>query len=319
MKKQPKVTILTATYNSDLKLLKECLNSLKKETDYKNYKVVVSDNGSTNGVQDLIRKEFKWVHLIENNKNLGFGGGNNIAIKYSLKKYNPDYVFLLNDDMKITRKDWLKELVKTAESDPKIGVVGINPVYEDGTPQNPGGYIKGPLITIDKEIKGMQEVDHTTGICLIKRKVINKIGLIDEVFFPYLLEETDYCLRAKKAGFKIISRGDIKLLHYKGQTIEKVDKELKRNFIRLKNDLIFSLINMKLHYAFIRIFFYLPLVMFLKKKDEKKDVSIKNAKFRGNLLKNLGVLIKGYWFMLSHLKLIYRKRLERKRNSKIWY
>jgi hypothetical protein len=76
---------------------------------------------------------------------------------------------------------------------------------------------------------------------------------------------------------------------------------------------------MKLHYALIRIFFYLPLVMFLKKKDEKKDVSIKNAKFRDNFLKNLGVLIKGYWFMLSHLKLIYRKRLERKRNSKIWY
>jgi len=306
MKKQPKVAIIIVTYNSDLKLLRGCLNSLKKVTDYKNYKVIISDNGSTNGSNKMIKKDYKWVDLIENNANLYFAGGNNVAIKYTLKKYDPDYYFILNDDIKIIQKDWLSKIVKTAESDSKIGLVGTNPIYPDGISQNVGGYIKGPLITLDKKAEGLREFDHITALFLASRKVIKKVGLFDEIFIPYLLEETDYCLRTKRAGFKVISRADVKIIHYKGATINR-DAEIKRNRIRLKNDIIFSFINLQLHYALIRVFCYLPLVMFLKKKDEKKDVAIKNAKFRKNFFKNFGVLIQGYWFML------------RKRNSKIWY
>ena len=66
--------------------------------------------------------------------------------------------------------------------------------------------------------------------------------MFDEVFTPYLLDETDYCMRTKKAGFKLVSRTDIKIVHYKGVTINR-DTELKRNYVRLKNDIIFSLIN----------------------------------------------------------------------------
>ena len=144
------------------------------------------------------------------------------------------------------------------------------------------------------------------------------MGLFDEIFTPYLLDETDYCMRTKNAGFKLVSRTDIKIVHYKGVTINR-DAELKRNYVRLKNDIIFSLINMKLHYGIIRVLFYLPLVTFLKKKDEKGNVTIKNARFKDNFLKNVGILIKGYWYMLSHLELIYKKRLDRKRKIKIWY
>ncbi|MCK5624626.1 glycosyltransferase family 2 protein [Candidatus Pacearchaeota archaeon] len=318
MKKQPKVAILIVTYNSDLKLLRGCLDSLKKVTDYNNYKVIISDNGSTNGSNEMIKKDYKWVDLIENNANIYFAGGCNSAIKYSLKKYDPDYYFLLNDDIIIIDKNWLSEVVKTAESDPKIGLVGTNPIYEDGISQNVGGYFKGPLITLDKEATGLVEFDHITAFFLASRKVIKKVGLFDEIFTPYLLDETDYCMRVKKAGFKLVSRTDIKIVHYKGVTINR-DAELKRNYVRLKNDIIFSLINMKLHYGIIRVLFYLPLVTFLKKKNEKGNVTIKNAKFKDNFLKNIVILMKGYWYMLSHLKLIYKKRLDRKIKIKIWY
>jgi len=316
--KNKKVAIIIVTYNSDLKLLRECLNSIKENTIYKNYKVIISDNGSTNGSNELIKKSFKWVDLLENKKNLYFAGGNNLGVKYALKKYNPDYFFILNDDVKIINKKWLSEVIKTAESDSKIGIVGINPIYPEGISQNVGGFIKGPLITLDKQAKGTKEFDHVTAFFLLKREVLEKVGLYDEVFSPYLLEETDYCLRVKRAGYKIISRTDIKMIHYKSVTISR-DGELKINRVRLKNDIIFSLINLKIIYAFIRVFFYLPLVTLLKKKDDKGDVTIKNARFRKNFFKNLGILIKGYWFMITNLRMIYKKRLDRKKNKKIWY
>jgi len=317
-KKQPLVAIIIVTYNSDLKLLRGCLDSLKKVTNYNNYKVIISDNGSTNGSNDMIKKEYKWVGLIENNANIYFAGGCNSAIKYALKKYNPDYYFLLNDDVVIIDKNWLSEVVKTAESDSKIGLVGTNPIYEEGISQNVGGYIKGPLITLDKEATGLVEFDHITAFFLVSRKVIKKVGLIDPIFTPYLLDETDYCMRVKRAGFKIVSRTDIKIVHYKGITINR-DAELKRNSVRLKNDIIFSLINMKLFYGIIRVLFYLPIVTLMKKKNEKGNVTIKNTRFRKDFFKNLLILLKGYWYLLSHLKLIYKKRLERNKRVKIWY
>jgi hypothetical protein len=316
--KEKKVAIIIVTYNPDLKLLKECLDSIKKTTTYKNYKIIISDNGSTNGSNEMVKKSFKWVDLIENGKNLYFAGGNNIGVKYALKKYDPPYFFILNDDVKIINKKWLSEVIKTAESDPKIGVVGINPIYPDGISQNVGGFIKGPLITLDKQAKGTREFDHVTAFFLLKKEVLEKIGLYDEIFSPYLLEETDYCLRVKRAGYKVISRADIKMIHHKSVTISK-DGELKINRVRLKNDIIFSWINLRLFYAFIRVFFYLPLVTLLKKKDDKGNVTIKNAQFRKNFFKNLSILIKGYWFMITNLKMLYKKRLDRKENKKIWY
>ena len=316
--KQPKVVIIIVTFNPREDLIRDCLKSLREKTDYENYKVIVSDNGSTNGVQKLIKKEFKWVDLLENNANLYFAGGNNIAIKYALKKYNPDYYFILNDDIKIINKKWLSEVVKTAESNPKIGLVGINPIYPDGISQNVGGYIKGPLITIDKKAEGLREFDHITALFLVKKEVIKKIGLFDEIFIPYLLEETDYCLRAKRAGFKVVYRADIKIIHYKGQTINR-EKEIKRNYFRMKNDAIFSIINLKMPYSFLRLFFYLPSVMILKKRNEKENISWKNTILRDNLFLNLLNIMKGYAYILTHLGLIYKKKLERKKNSKIWY
>ena len=87
----------------------------------------------------------------------------------------------------------------------------------------------------------------------------------------------------------------------------------------MKNDAIFSIINLKMPYSFLRLFFYLPSVMILKKRNEKENISWKNTILRDNLFLNLLNIMKGYAYILTHLGLIYKKKLERKKNSKIWY
>lgn len=318
--KQPKVAIIIVNWNNK-RFVKSCLNSIKKMTDYKNYKVIVSDNGSTDSSIEMVKKEFKWVDLLKNNANIYWAGGNNIGIKYALKKYNSDYYFLLNDDTKIIQKDWLNKMVETAESDPKIGIVGCKLIYPDGSLQHLGGYMNGPLMTVEKkEDKKIKEVDHVMGSAImIKREVIDKIGLIDMIFTPYLLDETDYCLRAKKTGFKVISDRRVKIIHYKGITIKKTGNKSQRLFVRGKTDIAFSIINLSIINALLRIFFYLPLVFLLRKREEKKDISLKNIRVRENCLINLLVLVKAYFYWLIRIGTLLKKRSERKRNMKLWY
>ena len=318
--KQPQVAIIIVTLNQK-KLLRSCLSSLKKKTQYKNYKVIISDNGSVDGSIEMIKKEFKWVDLLENGVNIYWAGGNNIGIKYALKKYEPDYFFLLNDDTKMIQRDWLKRLVETAESNPKIGIVGCNLIYPEGTPQHLGGYMKGPIMTVEKEAdEKIKEVDHVMGSAImIKRGVISKIGLVDTIFTPYLLDETDYCLRAKRVGFKVISNREVKIIHHKGKTIRSIDEKPKRLFVRGKTDIAFSALNLSGMNSILRIFFYLPLVFLLRKKREKEGISLRNIRFREGGLVNLLNLMKAYLYWLKRFNTILEKRSARKKMKKLWY
>ncbi len=219
------VAIIICTYNQE-GFLRNCLNSLYK-INYKNYKVFLVDDSGIGSIANSIKTSFSNIYTIINKSNLGFSKSNNVGIRKALKEYSPDYILLLNDDTEIVKKDWLKELVKTFEFDEKIGIVAPAIINANGTIQNLGGFIKGYKITTDKIIdKQIKEVGHVMGACmLIKREVIEKIGLLDEVFSPYLLEDTDYCLRTIRAGFKIMSNRNVKLIHYKGQSINKGEKE----------------------------------------------------------------------------------------------
>ncbi len=104
--KNKKVGIIILGMNNK-DLVKDCLNSVKKYTTNKNYKTIFVDNGSIDGTIEIIKKDFKWVDLIENGKNLGFNGANNKGTIYAIEKYNVDYVFLLNNDTIITHKNWM--------------------------------------------------------------------------------------------------------------------------------------------------------------------------------------------------------------------
>ena len=298
--KQPKVAIIISTYNQG-DLLKKCILSLRSKTYYKQYRVYVIDDSGKGEIGKEIKKSFSWVRTIINKKNLGFSKSNNLGIKVALKEYDPDYILLLNDDTEIIQKNWLKKMVETGESDKTIGIMGCRIVYPDMSLQNIGGYMrKWEIVKELKEKKEVFEVDHVMGsFLLMKREIINKIGLLDEFYTPYLLEDTDYCLRAKKAGFKVVSVPSVTIIHKKGKTIDSL-KDKKSIFIRFKNDIYFSIKHLKINYALFRVFVYLPLVAILKKKKDEDELRLKNFVLRKNFLINLWYYQTSLFYVLMH-------------------
>lgn len=198
----------------------ECLESLAR-LDYPNYEIVVVDNGSQDGEVAAIQTRFPSVTVLENERNLGFVEGNNVAIRYALEQ-GADYVLLLNNDT-VVDPQMLKRLVEVAESDDRVAVVGPKIYYfdEPQTIWSAGGIFKPPgkpvMLGLDETDKGqhdaLREVDWVTGCALlIKSSVIRRIGLIDARYFIYF-EESDWCGRAKKAGFKIFYVPQARMWH----------------------------------------------------------------------------------------------------------
>ena len=306
--KEKKVAIVITTFNQ-LDLLEKCLDSLKIKTDYKNYSVFVVDDSGKGDVGKIIAKKYKYLDVTINKKNLGFSKANNIGIKKALSQGNPDYVLLLNDDTEMINKDWLTKLIKHGESDKKIGILGCRILYEDRSMQNIGGYMKKwELVKELKDRTDIFEVDHVMGaFLLIKKKVIESIGLLDESYTPYLLEDTDYCLSAKRAGFKCISMGNVSIIHKKGRTIDSLNSK-KKTFIRFKNDILFSCKNLSLIDALFRIFIYLPMVAIFRKKTDEAELKMKNFVLRSDFLLNLGILFLSFIFLSFGLNRFYKSR-----------
>lgn len=208
---QPAVSIIVLNYNGREDTL-ACLRSLEHLT-YPNVNVIVVDNASSDGSEDAIRSTFPRMTFIQTGSNLGFTGGNNVGLRYALEQ-GADYVMLLNNDT-IVAPDFVNLLVKVGESDPSIGVIGPMIYYFDNPEQiwSAGGEIdwrRGLTNNIgvnelDQSQFGLnpRQVDFVTGCALLaKRAVWEKVGLLDDQFFMYY-EETEWCVRANRAGFKI--------------------------------------------------------------------------------------------------------------------
>ena len=185
----------------------ECLNSLE-EDHYPNRKTLVIDNASTDDSVEKIRRAFPGVEIIKNEKNEGFARGFNLGIKKCLER-GADYILPLSNDVNISG-DFLEPLVQRFLSDKKIGIVSPKILSPDGTINALGVHIdyrRGhfPAIgrgTENKAIKP-QELEAMAGSCfLVSKELFNKIGLIPEDYFFYF-EETDLCLRTRRAGYKI--------------------------------------------------------------------------------------------------------------------
>jgi GT2 family glycosyltransferase len=211
---EPKVGIVVVTFNRVSTLI-DCIYSLLN-INYKNYEIIVVDNASVNGTSEIIKTLFPSVRLIRNRGNLGYTGGNNKGIKYALKQ-NCNYIMILNDDT-VVDPDFLKNLINVAYADPNIGLVAPKLMYFE----NPNKlYMKRGKFNFYLGITYQQlsriniptEIGIVPGASfLIKREVIQKIGLMDENFFLYF-DEGDLCLRAKKAGYKIMYVPTAKVYH----------------------------------------------------------------------------------------------------------
>ncbi len=164
------------------------------------------------------------LRLILNEKNYGFAGGCNIGIRYALKALNPDYILLLNNDTVVDR-NFLTELVKIAENNNKIGIVGPKQYYYSFPDRI--AYTCGRIdlwtgnfnlgLPYRKELENKRsidkEVEWLSGACmLVKKQVIETIGLLDEGYFAYW-EDTDWCYRVRKANYKIIHSANSKFWH----------------------------------------------------------------------------------------------------------
>jgi GT2 family glycosyltransferase len=198
----------------------ECLASLQKST-YPNNRVVVLDNKSVDGSIDAIRNQYPEIQVINLTENLGYAGNNNVGIKTALEQ-GADWVFVLNEDT-VLDSECLSNLVNVGESDPRIGIVGPM-VYHHDEPdviQSAGGllgkYWESIHIAQNERDTGQFNQQHPVEwisgcAIMVRNSAIDQAGMIDPRFF-YYWEETEWCLRISKAGWKIFHVPQAKIWH----------------------------------------------------------------------------------------------------------
>ena len=240
------VSVIIVNYNTQ-ELTKACIESVKEKTIGLKYDIYVVDNASTDGSKEIIPKLFPDIHFIGNDKNIGFGLANNIAIKRS----NAKYVFLLNSDT-ILVNNAIKILYDYLEADKNesLACCGGALYNNDMSPQI--SYGRFPKVSqifsyyfLSKIIPNFHsssfsmagyvkderelEVDYVTGAdMLIRKSVLEKVGGFSSDFFLYF-EETELCLRFIRNGYTNMICPKAKIIHLCGKST-KTSEASKRLF-----------------------------------------------------------------------------------------
>ncbi len=227
-----KASVFVVSYNT-VDLLRQCLNSLFANTAGLDYEVVVVDNVSADGSADMVRREFPQVRLIANTVNVGFAAANNQAFKEA----NADYIFLMNPDA-VIRPGAIVNAVAFMDAHPEAGMCGGRIRNPDGglepSARRFPGVISNFLILSglsDRyptspifgradykyfDHQSVLEVDWVPGtFTALRSSMLQQIGFFDERFYLYY-EETDLCLRARRAGWKIFFTPDAEIVHEGG-------------------------------------------------------------------------------------------------------
>lgn len=241
------LSIIIVNWNTG-NLLKECLGSIRQNLLKVSYEVIVVDNHSTDDslyIAQTIYPEFKYI---KNEQNVGFAVANNQA----LRETSGEYILLLNPDT-ILLDSGIETLVDVFRSDQRMGILGCR--LRSGNGQNQVSVGKFPAIWViamerlvpyiilrylplswrlGSEVYGdtIKPVDYVSGACLmLRRKVYDQIGGLDERFFAYF-EETDFCYRARKSGWVVASCPWVTVVHFGGQSFKKWDDKGQGAFFR---------------------------------------------------------------------------------------
>lgn len=201
MIQQPPVSIVILNWNGWADTI-ECIRSVQSIT-YKNYKIVVVDNSSTDSSIEKIKSEYPSLEILLSPSNLGFGGGNNIGISHSIDK-GAKYIWLLNNDT-IVHENSLGRLVEVAEADDMIGAVGssISDFKFPYNTQSWGGGRISFLFGRTWHLKRPGKIDYLTAASmLIRSSIIQSVGIFDSKYFMYW-EDVDLSIRIKKFGYKL--------------------------------------------------------------------------------------------------------------------
>jgi len=237
----PLVSIITVNYNGAEHTL-ALLDSLQK-ISYPNIEVFVVDNASSQSPEGISQK-YPWVKLITSKSNLGFAGGNNLALRQATGKY----CLLINNDTEVP-VSFLEPLVEKMELDPKCGCVSPKLVYHyaPDTMQYAGSFgfniYTGRAFARGHKEKdnGQYNIVEATEIAhgaamMFRTSLLQEIGLMAELYFLYY-EEIDYCERIKNAGYKIWYVGTSKVLHKESMSTGK-SSPLKTYYLT-RNRLLF--------------------------------------------------------------------------------
>lgn len=237
MIKKARIAVVVLNWNGRYDTI-DCLHSLRSQ-DYPDFRVVLADNGSTDGSVEEISRHFPDVEIVLNGSNLGFAGGNNTAIRRALET-GAEYVFLLNNDT-IVDSRVLSSLSAAAERMPQCGVFGAKIYFHvrKDTLWYAGGYWDPKTLSfgefgageIDRgQYDTLTETDWVIGCAMfIRAEVFRKVGLLEPDFFLNN-EEIDFCSRAKRAGFACAYVPDAKLWHKISVSFGGEDSPLKEYF-----------------------------------------------------------------------------------------
>jgi GT2 family glycosyltransferase len=219
---QPLVSIVTVNYNG-VKVTSEFLHSIQQIT-YRQIEVIVVDNASKES-PDILKENYPWITLIKSPVNTGFAGGNNLGFKAAKGKY----FLMLNNDTEVAA-DFLEPLVKKMEENATIGAVSSKVIFfnSDNILQYAGAGSIHPITgrggfigTNEKDFLQYQsaQTGHAHGAAMmVRREVIEKIGLMAELYFLYY-EELDFCERIKNAGYSIWYIAESVVFHKESMTV----------------------------------------------------------------------------------------------------
>ncbi len=232
-----KLSIVIICWN-DLKLIRNCLDSIFAGTHSTAFEVIVSDNGSTDGSPEFIRANYPHVHVIENGANLRFAKANNVGMQAS----QGEYILILNPDT-IIHEGTLDKLIQFADQHPEAGAFGCKVLNPDGTYQEsarPFPTVRGAWITalclkplayisdrflaatyVGWEGNTQRKIDWQSGCCLLVRgELLKRLGGFDPQFF-YYYEEVDLCRRIWDAGYPIWFDSEATIIHLGGQSTKR--------------------------------------------------------------------------------------------------
>jgi len=236
------LSIVIVSFNT-CNILRECLLRVRKFGKDVDSETFVVDNASTDGSARMVSEEFPEVKLITSQTNVGFAAGNNLALRETSGKF----ILLLNSDAYLL-PDTLESTLRFMEENVDCGILGIKLVGQDDKLQPsarklPNAWYKFLVITgiaskfPKSRILGgpdyswwdhnaVKEVGWVPGAYfLTRREVIDKIGILDERYFLYY-EETDFCLQAKRAGWKVLFFPHSKVIHLGGESSKTVQKRM---------------------------------------------------------------------------------------------